>query len=120
MSWSEASTKIYDELFKSGIDPYACVPAGADEVLPCFDSIQHSRIMKVTKENQKTTIPVLSTCPFCGEDDAVASANPMMGQHYVICCCCEAQGPAAQTKRDAISLWNDLENAKADSSAVAD
>jgi formate dehydrogenase maturation protein FdhE len=96
VSWSEASAKIYDELVKSGLDPYA-------------SELQRSAIiMKYTKENKKTTMERLSACPFCGVEDAVASANPMMGQHYILCCCCEAQGPRAQNKIVAGKLWNRL------------
>ena len=45
----------------------------------------------------------LKPCPFCGMD---AGEVFNMGDFYVSCCECEAQGPCRETKAEAIDAWN--------------
>lgn len=47
----------------------------------------------------------LLPCPFCGLEDSVeVSASP--GYCFARCKNCEAEGPFARTKEEAIELWN--------------
>ena len=61
----------------------------------------------MTTENNKKKIPLLS-CPFCGQNDAIYASHPKIGQHYIFCMCCEAQGPLSQSRFGAGLQWNGL------------
>ena len=50
----------------------------------------------------------LEPCPFCGEKDIFDNfLEPMIHDRWcIVCPTCEAGGPVADTKEDAIDKWN--------------
>jgi restriction alleviation protein Lar len=64
----------------------------------------------------------LEPCPFCASDDLVLCARgvvtldgsgsvlesgPATGDVWVSCQCCDAEGPLAGTRPEAVELWNE-------------
>jgi len=49
-------------------------------------------------------------CPFCGGLDVKIYEGIYDGLHILMYCDCGAQGAAAETKEEAIALWNTRTN----------
>ena len=50
----------------------------------------------------------LKPCPFCGEasESKIILSSSGMGVEFVACLACGTDGPAEQTKAEAIAAWN--------------
>jgi Lar family restriction alleviation protein len=47
-----------------------------------------------------------SKCPFCKNSNKLTTDNQVAGKAFVWCLNCGAMGPNAESKQEAIKLWN--------------
>lgn len=72
-------------------------------------------------------MPILSgnehmeVCPFCNNKDYLlgSTAHSPLGTYAVVCSLCNAQGPYADSKREAIAVWNSRPSVKQEPITVA-
>lgn len=46
-------------------------------------------------------------CPFCGSEKTVVSRDRWTDEYMVFCNICGVHGPSADTKEEAVFLWNE-------------
>ena len=57
---------------------------------------------------KKLDLYYLTDCPFCGCNQMYTEYNPPYHKPWVVeCCKCHAQGPHADTEKEALNLWNE-------------
>lgn len=48
----------------------------------------------------------IKKCPFCGSERVMLNSSGKAVFYWVICDSCEAEGPSASTKKEAVEEWN--------------
>ena len=57
---------------------------------------------------KKLDLYYLADCPFCGCGQMYTVCNALHDKSWVVeCCKCHAQGPHADTEKEALNLWNE-------------